>query len=203
MLKRREFIKILGGAAATLAATARALTLSGPSSMSVTQGESTTVALQLSHKGKPQVSTFSVIGLPSAITATFSPTSCKGDCQTMFTVSSALTSTEGNYNITVLAKNGSDTATMPIVLTNWHATQSGGGGGGGGGTNTRLGLHVTSDELAIWQARATSGPYKSTGDAGHTYTPGDWDRIVTNKTSFMGSSPYLASELWTGYTGAG
>src|SRR5690348_7201464 len=194
-MKRREFIKVVGGAAATMAAAARGLTLTGPSTISVEQGKSAMAALQLSHKGKPQVSTFSVIGLPSGITAKFSPTSCKGDCQTLFTVTSALTSTEGTYNLTVLAKNGSDTATMPIVLTNWHAVvQPPPPGGGGGGSNQRLGLHVTSDELAIWQNRAVNGPYKTAGDV-QTNSPGDWDDITTRKTSFN-SNP--TADRWAG-----
>ena len=29
---------------------------------------------------------------------------------------------------------------------------------------TRLGLHVTQEELNIWKQRAQNGPYKSTGD---------------------------------------
>ena len=76
---------------------------------------------------------------------------------------------------------------------------------GNTGTNTRLGLHVTSDELTIWQDRAINGPYKSTGDAGFSNTPGDWDRINTNKVSFESgySGSSNASELWAGYTGAG
>jgi len=49
--------------------------------------------------------------------------------------------------------------------------------------NTRLGLFHTSDEVAIWADRAVNGPYKTAGDES-TNSPGDWDRIVTNKNSF-------------------
>jgi len=65
-----------------------------------------------------------------------------------------------------------------------------------GGGVTRLGLHVTSAELAVWQTRSTSGPYKSNGDVS-TNSPGDWDRIVSNKNSFE-SSP--TSGRWAGPT---
>jgi len=89
----------------------------------------------------------------------------------------------------------------PVVLTNWHSvgptpvTQV----GGGGGANQRLGLHVTSDELAIWQTRATSGPYKTTGDVS-TNSPGDWDRITTNANTFKNAGkPY---QQWAGQTSA-
>ncbi|HXH09768.1 MAG TPA: LamG domain-containing protein [Alphaproteobacteria bacterium] len=64
---------------------------------------------------------------------------------------------------------------------------------------TRLGLHVTQEELDIWRQRAISGPYKSAGDVAWN-TPGDWDRIVANKNSFM-SNP--SADIWDGYTGSG
>jgi hypothetical protein len=48
---------------------------------------------------------------------------------------------------------------------------------------TRLGLHVTQEELTIWQTRAASGPYKTAGDVS-TNSPGDWTVIVSNKESF-------------------
>ena len=65
----------------------------------------------------------------------------------------------------------------------------------------RLGLHVTQEELDIWRQRAVSGPYKSAGDAGQ-FSPGDWDRIVANKNSFM-SNPTTSANIWDGYTGTG
>jgi hypothetical protein len=64
---------------------------------------------------------------------------------------------------------------------------------------TRLGLHVTDGELAVWQARAVSGPYKSAGDAS-TRSPGDWDRAVTLAASFA-SDPI--QDLWQGQTASG
>lgn len=60
-------------------------------------------------------------------------------------------------------------------------------------STTRLSLHVTTEELAIWQARAASGPYKSSGDVS-TNSPGDWDRIVANKNAFA-SNP--SNGRWT------
>jgi hypothetical protein len=62
---------------------------------------------------------------------------------------------------------------------------------------TRLGLHVTQEELTIWRQRAMSGPYKTAGDVS-TNSPGDWDQIVSLKNSFM-SNP--AVDHWRGYTG--
>lgn len=65
--------------------------------------------------------------------------------------------------------------------------------------NVRLGLHVTSDELAIWQDRAVNGPYKTAGDES-TYSPGDWDRMVSQAATFA-TDPL--QELWQGQTAAG
>ena len=59
---------------------------------------------------------------------------------------------------------------------------------------TRLGLHVTQEELNIWKQRAASGPYKSAGDVS-TNSPGDWMRIQNNANSFI-SNP--SNERWSG-----
>jgi hypothetical protein len=48
---------------------------------------------------------------------------------------------------------------------------------------TRLGLHVTQEELNIWRQRAQKGPYKSAGDVSPN-SPGNWDRIVANRNAF-------------------
>jgi hypothetical protein len=61
---------------------------------------------------------------------------------------------------------------------------------------TRLGLHVTQEELDNWRIRAVSGPYKSVGDVS-TNSPGDWDKMVTEAASFA-SSPL--AEIWQGQT---
>lgn len=61
---------------------------------------------------------------------------------------------------------------------------------------TRLGLHVTQEELNIWRQRMVSGPYKSAGDA-QINSPGDWDRIVANKNSFISTPP----AIWNGPAG--
>jgi hypothetical protein len=58
---------------------------------------------------------------------------------------------------------------------------------------TRLGLHVTQEELAIWRQRAASGPYKTAGDVS-TNSPGDWNRIVSHRNDFA-SNP--SNGRWT------
>lgn len=71
---------------------------------------------------------------------------------------------------------------------------------------TRIGLHVTQEELNIWRERAKvvpyqskSGPYRSTGDVSEN-SPGDWDRILQNANRFL-SNP--GADRWKGYTGGG
>jgi len=60
---------------------------------------------------------------------------------------------------------------------------------------TRLGLHVTQEELNIWKQRAQSGPYKSAGDV-QSNSPGDWTRVNSNATSFRNAGN--TSERWIG-----
>lgn len=66
----------------------------------------------------------------------------------------------------------------------------------------RLGLHVTSDELTIWRARAHQGDSvdgRSTNYVRHgdviENSPGDWERIASLKNSFV-SDPYRY--VWLG-----
>jgi hypothetical protein len=44
-------------------------------------------------------------------------------------------------------------------------------------------LNATAAEIAVWQNRMVSGPYKTIGDVS-TNSPGDWDRIVASKDDF-------------------
>jgi len=68
--------------------------------------------------------------------------------------------------------------------------------------NTRLGLHVTSDELAIWQTRRTDNV---NGINGFTYKNIYDNRILAAADSFK-APPHPNSSRdgrWDGYTGAG
>jgi len=68
---------------------------------------------------------------------------------------------------------------------------------------TRLGLHVTREELNIWRERADKGPYRVKGDA-QSNSPGDWARIAANAALFKGSSSDSTRRIkdrfkyWTG-----
>ncbi|MFC5539522.1 hypothetical protein ACFPQ1_34800, partial [Rhodocytophaga aerolata] len=61
---------------------------------------------------------------------------------------------------------------------------------------TRLGLHVTKEELTIWRQRAASGPYKTRSDVSEN-SPDDWNRIEKNAEAFKASP---ASFRWGGPT---
>jgi hypothetical protein len=67
-----------------------------------------------------------------------------------------------------------------------------------GGANTRLGLHVTTNELAIWQTRSVSGPYKTAGDVS-TNSPGDWDHIKAQADALV-ATPTMDRWNGTGFT---
>jgi hypothetical protein len=69
---------------------------------------------------------------------------------------------------------------------------------------TRLGLHVTQEELNCWRQRAGIDPqgsngitcpvkYKNAGDVSIN-SPGDWNRIVANRNAFAANP---ANERWT------
>ncbi len=76
-----------------------------------------------------------------------------------------------------------------------------------GWASTRLGLHVTQEELNCWRQRSGVAPpnsltphctvkYKTLSDVA-TNSPGDWDRIVANKDVFINSTP----SVWSGPIG--
>ncbi len=69
----------------------------------------------------------------------------------------------------------------------------------GFGYSQQLGLHVSQAELDLWRTRAQQGPYKTKGDVSKN-SPGDWDRIVTDKNRFMANP---ANSIWDGISGTG
>lgn len=61
---------------------------------------------------------------------------------------------------------------------------------------TRLGLHVTLEELSVWKQRALNGPYKTRSDVSAN-SPDDWTRIVNNTNAFKANP---AAYRWQGPT---
>jgi hypothetical protein len=74
---------------------------------------------------------------------------------------------------------------MPTYNVTYTPTTGGSLSATGTGTATTLGLTYTDAHLAEWRNRANAGPYKSSGDAFDPLIPGEWDRIVENKVTFM------------------
>ena len=45
-------------------------------------------------------------------------------------------------------------------------------------------IYFTSSELLVWKDRMINGPYKTTGDVDGKFSPGDYDRILSQATTF-------------------
>jgi hypothetical protein len=77
---------------------------------------------------------------------------------------------------------------------------------------TRLGLHVTQEELNVWKQRAGVVPpnsltpnatvkYKAVGDVS-TNSPGDWNTIVASKNAWDASPSSRTAQAWAGKSGS-
>jgi hypothetical protein len=192
MTRFLKFLGVVAAAAATMGAQSGSITLSGPGSLTVKQGQSVSATFQLTHKGKPEVATFSISGVPAEVSAAFLPASCKGDCQTSLTIKAASTAATGNYNAIIRAQSGSNLATMPMMITVAPSLPI----PSPAGIATALG--ITNAEVAVWADRAVNGPYKSDGDVS-TNSPGDWDSAVSRAATFAASP---LSDNWQGNTSA-
>jgi hypothetical protein len=89
-----------------------------PSSASVTQGGSTaaTVTAALISGTTQQVS-FSVSGLPSGVSASFSPANCYPTCLSAMTINISSTTPTGTYTITINGAGGGKSYTAVFALT--------------------------------------------------------------------------------------
>ena len=86
------------------------------SSLSVTQGTSGTDTIAVADTGGFTGSVaFTVSGLPSGVTASFSPTSSTSS--SVLTLTASSTATAGSFTVTVTGTSGSTTATTTIGLT--------------------------------------------------------------------------------------
>jgi uncharacterized membrane protein len=113
--------------ALTVNAPANFTVAASPTSLSVTQGSSgtSTVSTTVSGGFNSAIS-LSASGLPSGVTASFSPTSiaAPGSGSSTLTFTASSTATTGTTNVTVSASGGGVTHTATIALT---VTASGGG----------------------------------------------------------------------------
>jgi Pro-kumamolisin, activation domain/Bacterial Ig-like domain (group 3)/MBG domain (YGX type)/FG-GAP-like repeat len=100
----------------TLSINVPAFTLFSPSTMTVGQGTSVTSYVDINDLyGFSSPVTLSVSGLPSGVTATFSPNPTTYSTQLTFTASSSIAA--GQYPITITGTSGSLTQTVTMTLT--------------------------------------------------------------------------------------
>jgi hypothetical protein len=89
-----------------------------PSSQTVVQGSSTSYSVTVAPTtGRRQTVQFSVGGLPSGATGTFSPTSVGGSGSSTLTVATALTTPAGSYTLTITGTGTSATHSTTVSLT--------------------------------------------------------------------------------------
>jgi len=110
---------------------ASSFTVSAPGTASVTQGANTTATVTISRTSFPGAVTLTASGLPSGVTASFSPNNTTGN-SSMLTLTASSTAATGTSNITITGTSASTVRTATIALT-VNAT-----GGGGGATATTL-----------------------------------------------------------------
>ena len=103
-----------------------------PSSLSVTRGASGTVTVAIARSGGFTGSVaFAVSGLPSGVTASFSPTTTTG-ASSVLTLSAAATAATGPASLTISGTSGTMSRSTSVALT-VNAAPGGGTGSGNGG----------------------------------------------------------------------
>jgi uncharacterized membrane protein len=145
---------------------------SSPASLSIVQGTSGSSTISTTVSGGFNAAvTLSASGLPTGVTASFSPASivAPGSGSSTLTLSATSTATTGTANVTVTASGGGVTHTTTVALTVSAA------GGGGGSTTTQVlgnpGFENGSTNPAPWTA--TSGVISnSASEPAHS---GSWD----------------------------
>lgn len=85
-----------------------------PASVSYVEGGSSSTSIVMTMTGSADP-TFSVSGLPSGVTASFSPASCTGPCTTVLHIGSS-SSYQGTATLTVTAAGGSNSASTTLSL---------------------------------------------------------------------------------------
>ncbi len=105
-------------ASVTLVITAVDFSLSAtPASQSVVQGSSTNYTVtQTAINGYSATVSYSVAGLPTGATATFTPATVAGSGTTTLAVSTATTTPAGSYTLTITGTDGINTHTASVTL---------------------------------------------------------------------------------------
>jgi len=115
-------VTVAGAAGNQTASTTLILTVSAPSftlsgyDLNIGQGTSGTTSINVTPlNGFTGSVTLSASGLPSGVTASFSPNPTNGSSTVTFTASSS--ATLGQYNVTIAGKSGAVTVTTTLALT--------------------------------------------------------------------------------------
>ncbi|MFE7425608.1 M28 family peptidase [Streptomyces sp. NPDC057545] len=134
-----------------------------PSSGSVKPGASVTAAVRTTAgSGNAQTVQLSASGLPSGVTASFSPSSVQSGASSTMTVSASSSAAPGAYTFTVKG-DGSQSHTAQYTLT----VDNGGGNPGGGVPD--IGVAAVQAHLTQLNTIATqNGGNRRAGSAGHT-----------------------------------
>jgi hypothetical protein len=92
--------------------------LSNSGDVTVDVGSSVTSSIKTSlTSGSTQSVTFSIAGLPSGATASFSDSTCEPACSTIVTIATAGSTPAGNFPVTVTASGGDMNKTTVFTLT--------------------------------------------------------------------------------------
>ncbi len=116
--------------------TAGNFTVSAPASLALNRGGNVTASVSLARTSFLGQVSFSASGLPSGVTASFSPSQTTGNSSTL-TLAASASATLGAVNITVTGTSGSTVRSTTVSLT---VNQ----GGGGPGTATATALVTSS-----------------------------------------------------------
>jgi len=97
--------------------------MSNGGARTVSQGSSVTNSVTATlSAGSAQSVSFSASGLPSGVSASFSPTSCNPTCSSTLTLTASSSATTGNSTITVTGTSGGVTRNTTFTLTVNQAT---------------------------------------------------------------------------------
>jgi hypothetical protein len=92
--------------------------ISNPAAQSVLQGQSVTPAVTATlTSGTAQTVAFSIAGLPSGVTSSFSATSCVPTCTTTLTLTISPTTPASSSTVTIMAAAGSTSRSTSFTLT--------------------------------------------------------------------------------------
>jgi uncharacterized membrane protein len=155
-----------------------------PSSVSVVQGSSGTSTITVAVTGGfDSAVSFSASGMPTGVTAGFSPTSVTGAGSSTLTLTVGSTTAAGTYPITITGTSGSTTETTTVSLTVTTAVTGG--------------FSLKSSKTSLTVDRSASGTDKITS----TVT-GGFDSAVTLSASGQGSGVTITFSP-TSITGTG